>query len=76
MVKENLNRYAWLSERGRFANVSIDFGPLDNTCIACTAKYLRHRIMWYVGDAWLSAEGQSLSEAIDIAMKMEADKNE
>ena len=57
-------RHDWLSERSRWAGVSVDF--------ARGGVYMRHRVNWHVPGAWLSAEGQSFEEAVDNAMLQDA----
>ena len=57
-------RHDWLAERGRWASVSVDFGP--------GGYYQKHRVVWHVPGAWLTEEGQSFEEAVDKAMKRDA----
>lgn len=58
---ERIRQMEWLEHRPRFASVLIDFDRHN--------QYRRHRVVWYLPDkAWLSAEGQSFSEAVDNAM--------
>jgi hypothetical protein len=61
---ENLRRMEWLTVRERWASVLTDFGR--------GGVYQRHRVVWHdPRGAWLSAEGQSIEEAVDNAMRTE-----
>ena len=64
-VLDDCDRYRWLKKRERFASVSVDFNK--------DFSYKCHRITFHMdGIGWIDAEGQSIDEAVDAAILLEA----
>jgi len=59
--RKDAERYRWLKDRERWASVVVDFD--------CSSVYERHRVVWHCEDGWSTAEGQSIDEAIDAAIR-------